>query len=73
MQLTTTRIAVAIAIVYVAAMFSYYQGFHRGQNHPPCYEDEAYFVQLDTNPEHGLTWGCQNLEQAIAGIMAERT
>ena len=32
-------------------------------NTPRCMEDEVYAVQIDTNPAHGLTWACENVEE----------
>lgn len=29
---------------------------------PPCFEDEAYIVVRDPNPDHGLTWHCVSRE-----------
>ena len=32
---------------------------------PNCYEDEVYAIQIDTSPNHGLTWACENIERFI--------
>ncbi len=49
-------------VLYAVSILSYYTGFERGQFHPQCMEDEVLAVQIDTNPDHGLTWACENLE-----------
>lgn len=47
-----------LTIGVIATMYAYEQG----QKNPPCFEDEVYKVQLDTNPAHGLTWKCEPLD-----------
>lgn len=32
---------------------------------PGCHEDEVYAVQIDTDPTHGLTWECENVEDYL--------
>ena len=44
---------------FALSLYSY----NMGQHNPPCMEDEVYAVQIDTNPSHGLTWACENIEE----------
>ncbi len=37
---------------------------------PGCYEDEVLAVQIDTDPTHGLTWQCENVEEFIERTLA---
>ncbi len=32
----------------------------------PCMEDEVAVPMIDTNPDHRLTWGCENRETFVA-------
>ena len=45
--------------------FGVWAGYGKGQQHPPCLEDEVMAVQHDPDPSHGLTWACEGLDDLI--------
>lgn len=53
------RGATLAGVAAVALVGAYALGAATGSS-PGCYEDEVYAVQIDTNPNHGLTWACEN-------------
>lgn len=59
------RVAVTVVSFLAGLALSLY-AYHVGQNNLPCMEDEIYAVQIDTNPAHGLTWACENVEEFVA-------
>lgn len=54
----------ALSLVAAFAIFGggYYIGTTQG---PGCFEDEVLAVQVDTDPTHGLTWECENVDEFI--------